>query len=134
MNSIPGEIREAAKIDDCSDISYLVRILLPLSFPILAVIVLYYAVGHWNAYFNALIYLRDTQLFPLQLILRRILIMNDVSMDMLASDPELLSLQLKLIDIIKYAVIVVASAPLCILYPFIQKHFVKGVMLGSLKG
>ncbi|MFV0400755.1 MAG: carbohydrate ABC transporter permease [Oscillospiraceae bacterium] len=134
MNSIPADIYEAAVIDGCGDARYLLTILLPLSVPILAVIVLYYAVGHWNSYFNALIYLRDTNLYPLQMVLRNILIMNNASMDMLASDPELMALRIKMIDLIKYAVIVVASVPLIILYPFIQKYFVKGIMVGSVKG
>lgn len=134
MNSVPGDIREAAIIDGCSDFRYLVKILIPLSVPIVAVLVLYYAVGHWNSYFNALLYLRDTDLYPLQMVLRNILIMNNASMDMLASDPEAMSLRIKMIDLIKYSVIVVASLPLVILYPFIQKYFVQGIMVGSLKG
>ena len=89
---------------------------------------------HWNSYFNALLYLRDTDLYPLQMVLRNILIMNNASMDMLASDPEAMSLRIKMIDLIKYSVIVVASLPLVILYPFIQKYFVQGIMVGSLKG
>ena len=134
MNSVPGDIREAAIIDGCSDFRYLVKILIPLSVPIMAVLVLYYAVGHWNSYFNALLYLRDTDLYPLQMVLRNILIMNNASMDMLASDPEAMSLRIKMIDLVKYSVIVVASLPLVILYPFIQKDFVQGIMVGSLKG
>ena len=134
MNSVPGDIREAAIIDGCSDFRYLVKILIPLSVPIMAVLVLYYAVGHWNSYFNALLYLRDTDLYPLQMVLRNILIMNNASMDMLASDPEAMSLRIKMIDLIKYSVIVVASLPRVILYPFIQKYFVQGIMVGSLKG
>ena len=134
MNSVPGDIREAAIIDGCSDFRYLVKILIPLSVPIMAVLVLYYAVGHWNSYFNALLYLRDTDLYPLQMVLRNILIMNNASMDMLASDPEAMSLRIKMIDLVKYSVIVVASLPLVILYPFIQKYFVQGIMVGSLKG
>ena len=134
MNSVPGDIREAAIIDGCSDFRYLVKILITLSVPIMAVLVLYYAVGHWNSYFNALLYLRDTDLYPLQMVLRNILIMNNASMDMLASDPEAMSLRIKMIDLVKYSVIVVASLPLVILYPFIQKYFVQGIMVGSLKG
>ena len=134
MNSVPGDIREAAIIDGCSDFRYLVKILIPLSVPIMAVLVLYYAVGHWNSYFNALLYLRDTDLYPLQMVLRNILVMNNASMDMLASDPEAMSLRIKMIDLVKYSVIVVASLPLVILYPFIQKYFVQGIMVGSLKG
>ncbi|MFQ9801901.1 MAG: hypothetical protein ACLR23_26740 [Clostridia bacterium] len=93
-----GDIREAAIIDGCSDFRYLVKILIPLSVPIMAVLVLYHAVGHWNSYFNALLYLRDTDLYPLQMVLRNILIMNNASMDMLASDPEAMSLRIKMID------------------------------------
>ena len=132
--SIPGEMREAALIDGCDEFRYLGRILLPLSGPILAVIALFYAVGHWNAYFNALIFLKSKELYPLQLVLRDILILNNVSMDMLANNPEQFQLRLQLIDVLKYSSIVVASAPLIIIYPFVQRFFVKGIMIGSLKG
>lgn len=133
INSIPAELQEAAQIDGCRDTRYLISIVLPLSKPILAVMSLMYAVGHWNAYFDALIYLRSEHLFPLQYVLRNLLILN-------AADPEMLAgTALKLRDqgfeqVLKYALIVVACVPVMIMYPFVQKHFVKGVMIGSLKG
>lgn len=133
QSSIPSEMSEAAQIDGCGDTRYLVSIVLPLSKPILAVLTLMYAVGHWNAYFDALIYLRSENLFPLQYVLRNLLILN-------ASDPEMLANTAQKIreqgfeQALKYALIVVASVPVLIMYPFVQKHFVKGVMIGSLKG
>ena len=92
-----------------------------------------YAVGHWNSYFNALIYLKDSDLFPLQIFLRDILILNSVSAEMVTNVNELLVRE-GLKDLLKYSLIVVASAPVLIIYPFVQKYFVKGVMIGSLKG
>lgn len=133
QTSIPEELQEAAQIDGCGDTRYLLTILLPLSKPVIAVMTLMYAVGHWNAYFDALIYLRSEQLFPLQYVLRNLLILN-------ATDPEMLANTTKLIrdqgfeQVLKYALIVVACVPVLIMYPFVQKHFVKGVMIGSLKG
>ncbi|MDF2959431.1 MAG: transporter permease subunit [Paenibacillus sp.] len=134
QNSIPWEIQEASLIDGCSNFRLLTHIILPLSKPIIAVMVLYYAVGHWNSFFNALIYLRNKDLYPLQLILREILIVNqsnvlDQSGSTFGMDEKLL-----LAESIKYALIIVASVPVLIMYPFVQRHFVKGVMIGSLKG
>ena len=134
ISSIPAEMHEAAIIDGCSEFRYIIKILLPLSAPILAVVALYYAVGHWNQYFSAMIFLNNRSLFPLQLVLRDILIMNNVSIDMLANDPNSFALKIELISVLKYSVIVVASLPLIVMYPFVQKFFVKGVMMGSLKG
>lgn len=134
MTSIPEELYEASIIDGCDEFRYIARILIPLSGPILAVIGLFSAVGHWNSYFSAMIFLTDKKLHPLQMVLREILIMNNVSMEMLSKDPNLLKLRLNLIDVLKYSVIVVASAPLIIMYPFVQKFFVEGIMIGSLKG
>jgi ABC-type sugar transport system, permease component len=133
QSSIPQELAEAAQMDGCRDTRYLVSVVLPLSKPIIAVMTLMYAVGHWNAYFDALIYLRSEKLFPLQYVLRNLLILN-------AADPEMLAnTAAKIRDqgfeqALKYALIVVASVPVLIMYPFVQKHFVKGVMIGSLKG
>lgn len=134
QTSIPWELQESAMIDGCSNIKLLFKIILPLSKPIIAVMVLFYAVGgHWNAFFNALIYLRDDQLYPLQLILREILLVNQLSgtesAGMFGMDEKIL-----LGESIKYALVVVASVPVLIMYPFVQKHFVKGVMIGSIKG
>jgi putative aldouronate transport system permease protein len=134
MTSIPEELYDASVIDGCDEFRYIIQVLIPLSGPILAVIGLFSAVGHWNSYFSAMIFLTNKELHPLQLVLREILIMNNVSIEMLSKDPTLLKMRLNLIDVLKYAVIVVASAPLIIIYPFVQKFFVKGIMIGSLKG
>ena len=133
MNSIPQELLEASQIDGCSDARYFFSILLPLSQAVISVISLYYAVGHWNAYFNALIYIRKTELQPLQLILRNILLATRVSLNEF-EDPDLLEGKIGLEYLLKYALIVVSSAPIIALYPFVQKFFMKGVMLGSVKG
>ncbi|KQO18693.1 carbohydrate ABC transporter permease [Paenibacillus sp. Leaf72] len=133
QSSIPDELREAAEVDGCKDIRYLVSVVLPLSKPILAVMTLMYAVGHWNAYFDALIYLRSENLFPLQYVLRNLLILNAADPAMLANTSQQLRDQ-GFEQVLKYALIVVASIPILIMYPFVQRHFVKGVMVGSLKG
>lgn len=131
QNSIPWELQEAALIDGCSNSRTLVSIILPLSKPIIAVMILFYAVSHWNAFFNGLIYLRDKELYPLQLILREILIVNQTSA---IEDSYGMAEKMLLAESIKYALIIVASVPVLILYPFVQRHFVKGVMIGSIKG
>lgn len=133
QTTIPRELLEAAQLDGCSDIRFVLSVVLPLSGPILAVIALFYAVGHWNQYFNALIYLKDQFLYPLQLVLRDILIQNEVDMSML-EDVETMIAKEGLRELLKYSLIVVASAPVLALYPFVQRHFVKGMMIGSLKG
>lgn len=132
-SSIPGELLEAARIDGCSDVKFFWKIVLPLSKPIVAVMVLFYAVGHWNSYFDALIYLNNENLYPLQLILRNILIQNQSS-TMMISDLDSLAAKQRVSELIKYGVIIVASIPLLIVYPFVQKYFVKGVMIGGIKG
>lgn len=132
-SSIPNDLLEASQIDGCSDFRYFFAILLPLAKPVIAVITLYYAVGHWNSYFNAMIYLNDMELFPLQLILRQILISNQISLNDMV-DVESMVAKQGLADILKYALIVVSTAPIMCIYPFIQRYFVKGVMIGSLKG
>ncbi|MGO4268987.1 carbohydrate ABC transporter permease [Paenibacillus sp. TAF58] len=133
QTTIPDEIAEAAELDGCSDIRFITSIVLPLSKPILAVLTLMYAVGHWNAYFDALIFLKSPNLFPLQIVLRNILILNTIDATMVSKVDQMLAQQ-GLKDLLKYSLIVVASAPVLIIYPFVQKHFVKGVMIGSLKG
>jgi putative aldouronate transport system permease protein len=133
QTSIPDEMLEAAKMDGCSDAKFFWKIVLPLSKPIVAVMVLFYAVGHWNSYFDALIYLNNENLYPLQLILRNILIQNEASTQMM-SDLDSLAAKQRISELIKYGVIIVASIPLLILYPFVQKYFVKGVMIGGIKG
>ncbi|MDO5732926.1 MAG: carbohydrate ABC transporter permease [Eubacteriales bacterium] len=132
-SSIPNELYEASEIDGCSPMGFFFRMVWPLSKPIIAVLVLYYGVGHWNSYFNALIFLRTPDLFPLQLVLRDILVVNKIDPTLISS-AEALAARQGMQDLLKYSVIVVASLPVLLLYPFVQKHFVKGVMLGSLKG
>lgn len=130
--NFPDELLEAAQLDGCSDVYYLYRVVLPLSKPIIAVIALYYAVGHWNEYFNAFMYLSDPQLQPLQIVLRSILIQNSV--DSLTIDLSNMVEREALKNLLKYSLIVVASVPVLMIYPFVQKFFVKGVMIGSVKG
>lgn len=133
QTTIPEQLRESAKLDGCDDFRYLYKILVPLSGPIIAVVSLYYAVDHWNTYFDALIYLQSGKLYPLQIILRDILILNSVKAEM-TIEVDKLARTLGLMSVVKYALIVVASVPILVLYPFIQKYFIKGVMVGSLKG
>ena len=135
QKGIPQELNEAAKLDGCSDFGYLVKIAIPLAKPIIAVITLYYAVGHWNAFFNAMIYLQTADYYPLQLVLRDILFAGqnvDVAQGSLS--PEDIEYMQNLQQMLKYSVIVFGSTPMMILYPFIQKYFVKGIMVGALKG
>lgn len=131
QSTIPLELQEAAFIDGCSNIGILTRIVLPLSSAIIAVMVIFYGVGHWNAFFTALIYFKDRSKYPLQLILREILIQND--MHNMTGTETLVNQQL-LAESIKYSVIIVSSIPVLIMYPFLQKYFVKGVMIGAIKG
>ena len=132
QSTIPGELLEAAQIDGCDDFRFILKILLPLSTTIIAVLSLFYAVGYWNSYYTAIIYIRSAEKLPLQIVLRNILIMSQMA-DMM--EDVSLSMQFQgMQDLIKYAVIVVSSAPILAFYPFIQKYFVKGVMIGSLKG
>ena len=131
-NSIPEELWEAAQLDGCGYMGFFFRIVLPLSKAVIAVIALWAAVGQWNSYFNSFIYLRDPELQPLQIILRNILISNQTISSMTTGAAAAEAKQMA--DLIKYAVIVVSSAPIMCLYPFVQKHFNQGVMLGSLKG
>ncbi|OPG98876.1 sugar ABC transporter permease [Chryseobacterium mucoviscidosis] len=133
QQSIPHELHEAATIDGCSNIQTLTRIILPLSMPIIAVTILFYAVGHWNAFFNAMLYLSDKNKFPLQLILREILIQGQTN-DMVKMSTESAIKQQREVEGIKYAVLVVANIPVLMLYPFLQRYFVKGVMIGAIKG
>ena len=131
-NSIPGDLWEAAQIDGCGNLGFFFQIVIPLSKAVLAVIALWTAVGQWNSYFNALIYLRNPDLQPLQLVLRNILISNQTISSMSTGAAAVEAKQMA--DLIKYAIIVVSSAPIMCMYPFVQKHFTQGVMLGSLKG
>ncbi len=131
--TIPDELLEAAQLDGSSDFRFLWDNVIPLSGPIIAVNALFYAVAQWNTYFNALIYLTDQDLFPLQLVLREILVQNQINFDQMTDVTEMMRRQ-DLRDLLKYSLIVVASVPVLIIYPFVQKHFVRGVMIGSLKG
>lgn len=129
QTTIPESLREAAFLDGCSDAKFLLKVVLPLSTPILAVISLYYAVGHWNNYFDALVYLRSSDKQSLQLVLRSILLANQID-----TTGGSYSESSKLGVTIKYSVIVVSCIPMMIAYPFVQKFFIKGVMIGALKG
>ncbi|NOU72492.1 ABC transporter permease subunit [Paenibacillus sp. LMG 31458] len=131
QSNIPWEIQEAAHIDGCSNWKLLTHVILPLSKPILAVMILFYAVGHWNSFFNALIYIRSKEMYPLQLVLREVLMISQA--DAVDSNAGLES-KILLAESIKYVVIIISSLPVLLMYPFVQKHFVKGVMIGSLKG
>lgn len=139
-NSIPDSLYEAGRIDGSSEIGLFFRIALPLCLPIVAVMALYYAVGHWNSYFNAMMYLSKRQYHPLSLVLRRILIMNEsaLSDDLLSNlDPALIAdmaRRANMAVVMKYALVLISSAPMLIAYPFVQKYFVKGMMIGSVKG
>lgn len=132
-NSIPEELLEAATIDGCSDINYFVKILIPLSKSIIAVLVLFYGVAQWNSYFNPMIYLNEESLYPLTIFLKEILLSSQIDPATL-SDPESAALLIDMANIIKYALIVVSMVPVMLIYPFVQKYFVKGVMIGSVKG
>lgn len=132
-NSIPEELYEAASIDGCSVWRQLANIVIPLSGPIVSVIALYCAVGIWNSYFDAFLYLSSKELFPLQVVLRNILILNQMDVTVTADLRDMASRQ-GMSNLLKYAVIVVSSVPLLCMYPFVQKYFVKGVMIGSVKG
>ena len=136
QNSIPAGLEEAATIDGCSNLKLFFQIILPLSQPIIAVLILYYAVGHWNEYFNALIYLNDQNIYPLQLILRNILLLDQM-FDMMDSDPEARQEMMRLLQMkesMKFGIIVLSTLPVMVLYPFLQKFFVKGIMIGAIKG
>lgn len=133
IHSIPGELREAASIDGCSPLRTMTSIILPLSKSILIVVTLYYFVGHWNSYFDAMMYLRDSSKYPLQVILRQILLlsqMGDMAEQMGVNDLNTTLIYASL----KYAIIVVSAVPLLVIYPMIQRFFEKGIMMGSVKG
>ena len=135
QNTIPIDLLEAAKLDGCSDFRFVTSIVLPLSSSIVAVLAIFYGIAHWNAYFPALLYLNDRSMYPLQLVLRDILLQNQMSPEMLASiNPEDAAARESLSELLKYSLIVVASAPMMIIYPFVQKYFVKGMMIGAVKG
>lgn len=132
QSNIAGEMLEAAKIDGCDDYRYLLTIAIPLAKPAMAVIALYYAVANWNVFTSAYIYIQKQELFPIQVVLRDILLLSqtqEISGDVASeTSAQLLS------ELLKYAVVVVASLPMVIIYPFVQKYFVKGIMIGGVKG
>lgn len=132
QSSIPEELAEASEMDGCSDLRFLWSVVLPLSKPIIAVLILMYAIGQWNAYFDALIYLKTQSLYPLQLILRSILILNSAASSNIDAAEQLRRQQFA--DLTKYSLIVVASLPVLVIYPFVQRYFVKGMLIGSVKG
>jgi putative aldouronate transport system permease protein len=140
FRAIPAELEEAALIDGCSPIRSFIQVVLPVSQALLGVMTLFFVVGHWNSFFIAMIYTMDDRIIPLQLVLRRILVLEQAALAMMedggADEAALAGFasRVYLIELIKYAVIVISAFPLLILYPFLQKYFVKGVMIGSLKG
>lgn len=131
--TIPEELYEVAEMEGGGDVWLFFKVVVPLSGPIVAVMALYYAVGLWNGYFDSLLYLSDPALYPLQLILRNILILNQIDINMIKDVSALARMQ-GMADVLKYALIVVATAPFLAVYPFVQKHFVKGMLVGSVKG
>lgn len=131
--AIPTELLESARIDGCTDFRFLASIVLPLSGPIIAVMCLFYAVHHWNSYFQALIYLTRSELYPLQLVLRDILIAQQQMGEFVADIDEQMR-RLAIQQLMRYSLIIIASLPMFIIYPIVQKYFVKGIMIGSLKG
>jgi putative aldouronate transport system permease protein len=131
FQQVPYELEEAARIDGANDFQILMRVYIPMVKPVLAVMVLFYAVAHWNSFFPALVYLRDRELYPLQLVLREILVANSMegmTTNVSSGDAEMIG------ETIKYATIVVATAPILLIYPFLQRYFVKGVLIGAIKG
>ena len=133
-NTIPKELQEAAEMDGCTDFRFFVRIVIPLSTPIIAVLSRWVVVGLWNSYFGPMIYLNSQEKYPLQLVLRRILLLSQVNLNQSNIDPETIRKNQYLGEMLKYGTIIISTLPLMIVYPFVQKYFVKGVMIGSVKG
>lgn len=133
QQSIPFEIQESAQMDGCGNLKILLKIILPLSMPILAVMTLFYSVAHWNSFFSALIYLTERDKYPLQLFLREILIQSNMQ-DMIQTSEESLAKTIMEAESIKYALVIVANLPILMLYPFLQRYFVKGMIIGAIKG
>lgn len=134
QTNIPQELEEAASVDGCTNFKFLIHIALPLSIPIIVVVALYYGVGHWNDYFTAMMYLTKRQLYPLQLVLREILLENEAGkMLNVATDAAYAERMMSRMGL-KYAVIVISTIPILVIYPFVQKFFSKGVMVGAVKG
>ena len=133
QNNIPESLFESAKIDGCDDKNYLLRIVIPVSKPVLSVITLYYVVGNWNAFFNAYLYLQKSSLQPLQVVLRDILLMSQME-DVMTVSSEGQEIMKEMSTLLKYSLVVVASLPMALLYLATQKYFTKGIMVGSVKG
>ena len=133
QNSIPESLLEATQVDGCSDVRYFFQFVLPLSKAVIAVLSLQVAIGIWNSYFNAFLYLTNDRLHPLQLVLRKVLLLSQISADDLMDPDDALALQ-GMADLMKYSLIVFATVPILCVYPFVQKYFVKGIMIGSIKG
>jgi putative aldouronate transport system permease protein len=131
FKAIPDSMEESATIDGANHMVILFKIIIPLSLPVIAVMILYYGVAHWNSWFNAMVFLKDRELYPLQLVLREIIVQNDTTSMTMGAD---VGDQHAISETVRYAVIVVATLPILMLYPFLQKYFVKGVMIGALKG
>ena len=132
--TIPKDLQEAAELDGCSDFKFFTKIVIPLSTPIIAVLCLWVAIGLWNGYFNPLIYINSEDKYPLQLILRRILLMAQVDFGNSSVDPRVVMENQYLSQMLRYGTIIISSLPLMLIYPFVQKYFVKGVMIGAVKG
>ena len=132
--TIPKELMEAAEMDGCSDFKFFSRIVIPLSTPIVAVLCLWVAVSLWNSYFNPMIYINSEDKYPLQLVLRRILLMSQVNLNSSSVDPQVIAKNQYLSEMLKYGTIIISTLPLMVIYPLVQKYFVKGVMIGSVKG
>ncbi len=133
QTSIPGELLDASRIDGCTDFQSFLRVVMPLSKPIVAVMTMYYALGHWNSYFNALIYLDDPKKYPLQMVLRELLLQNQIGSNMTGGDMSSIAEKAQLAEQMKYGVIIIACIPMMIIFPFVVKNFKKGVMVGSIK-
>ena len=131
--SIPEELIDASRIDGCSDFTTFFDVVLPLSKPIIAVMTMFYAIGHWNSYFDALIYLNDPDKYPLQLVLRELLLQNQVSSAMTSGGMSSIAERAVIAEQMKYGVIIVACIPMMVMFPFVIRHFKKGVMIGSIK-
>ena len=132
--TIPNELLEAAQMDGCTDFKFFRSIVVPLSTPIIAVLCLWTAVGIWNSYFNPMIYINSEEKYPLQLVLRKILLLSQVNLNSSNVDPAVIQQNMYLSEMLKYGTIIISTLPLMLIYPFVQKYFVKGVMVGSVKG
>ncbi|MCU6713136.1 carbohydrate ABC transporter permease [Paenibacillus sp. J5C_2022] len=139
QSTIPRELQEASEIDGCSDFRLFISIVLPLSAPIITVMALFYGITHWNSYFSALIYLNDADKFPLQMVLRKILVLQELSAESMGigvsgDSAAAMEKKAEIASLMKYSVIIVSTLPVVIVYPFLQRFFVQGVMIGSVKG